>query len=120
METNIFIILVIVHFLGDFALQTHEQSQKKSESWEYLGYHVGTYSLVWFFVILGLGFGFKLSLLFTLITGISHFITDYITSRIGKPFWKKGDYHNGFVVVGFDQVFHYVQLIYTYNLISSL
>jgi membrane-bound metal-dependent hydrolase YbcI (DUF457 family) len=111
-------------FIQFVAALESDDFDKIDETWlpwakEFVSY-LNTYSLVWFFVILGLGFGFKLSLLFTLITGISHFITDYITSRIGKPFWKKGDYHNGFVVVGFDQVFHYVQLIYTYNLISSL
>lgn len=120
METNTFIIILIIHFLADFALQTHEQATKKSESRLFLFYHVATYSLMWFFVILGLGYLPILALFFTLITFISHYVTDYVTSRIGKPFWSSGDLHNGFVVVGFDQVLHYIQLIYTFKLIDML
>jgi hypothetical protein len=59
----------------------------------------------------------ELSLLFFFLTFGFHFATDFITSRIGKPFWEKKDFHNGFVVVGFDQVLHYIQLIYTFKLL---
>jgi hypothetical protein len=61
-----------------------------------------------------------MGLLFGAITFVAHFITDYATSRIGKPFWEKKDYHTGFVVVGADQVLHYLQLIYTYELLSTI
>jgi hypothetical protein len=119
---NIFLIIIVVHFLADFALQTHEQAMGKGEGWNFynkwLYYHVSTYSLIWFIAILALTDSFKEAFIFTSITYISHYITDWFTSRIGKPFWSKNDYHNGFVVVGFDQVLHYVQLYYTFKLIE--
>jgi hypothetical protein len=49
-----------------------------------------------------------------------HFATDYVTSRIAKVFFDSGDYHNGFVVVGFDQILHYIQLFLSYMLLSKI
>lgn len=119
---NLFIIILIVHFLADFALQTHEQSQGKSEGsqpWnKWLFYHVATYSMIWFIVCLGLGLTLLKAFTFFAITGLLHYQTDWITARIGKPFWEKQDFHNGFVVVGFDQVLHYLQLYYTFKAVG--
>jgi hypothetical protein len=134
LSVSIFIYILIVHFLADFALQTHEQATKKStgsiwnkqkyfftfEGLSWLTYHVSTYSMSWFFASIFLFDSIWKALLFSIITFIAHWITDYITSRIGKPFWENKDFHNGFVVVGADQVFHYVQLILTILFIKSL
>lgn len=107
---------LLIHFLGDFALQTHEQSQLKSTSNIALAQHVGVYSLVW--IIATAPILREWSLIFGIITFICHFATDYTTSRIGKKFWAKGDFHNGFVVIGFDQILHYVQLYLTFKLLQ--
>lgn len=116
MNEAILMLIVIVHFLADFALQTHEQSQLKSTSNKFLAYHVFTYSLVWTIITIPIlpNWGF---ILFGLITFGTHYWIDYCTSRIGKSFWQKQDYHNGFVVVGFDQVLHYLQLYLTFKLL---
>ena len=113
--TQIFILILIVHFLADFALQTHEQATKKSSEIKWLLYHITTYTFVWsitFFILPireGL-YNFYGWWIFTLLIFLTHFLTDFITSRIGKPFWKNNDFHNGFVVVGADQVVHYITL----------
>ena len=109
--------LVIVHYLADFCLQTHEQAVKKSTSVRFLLYHVMTYTFVWAamspFIF---DWNIQRVVAFTVITGFTHFWVDYVTSRMGKPFWAKGDFHNGFAVVGFDQILHYLQLYYTVKL----
>lgn len=115
---QLFLFILVIHFLADFGLQTHDQATKKSESSKWLFYHVGVYSLIWFFASLIYFNSFGQALGFAAITFVAHFITDYSTSRIGKPFWKSGDLHNGFVVIGFDQVLHYIQLYYTFKLLS--
>lgn len=118
---QIFILILLVHFCADFALQTHEQANGKGEGssfWnKWLAYHVGVYTLIWGVAFWMLPVVPELNhvtgwVVFMLFIGIPHYITDYITSRIGKPFWKAQDFHNGFVVVGFDQVVHYLCLIY--------
>jgi hypothetical protein len=62
---------------------------------------------------------FDMALCFAGITFFAHFATDYVTSRISKKFFDAKDYHNGFVVVGFDQVLHYVQLLATFIWLAS-
>jgi membrane-bound metal-dependent hydrolase YbcI (DUF457 family) len=117
MNEQIFLGILLIHFLADFGLQTHEQSQLKSYSLTYLFYHVGVYSLVITLSVFVYSGDFEVSFKFGMLTFLLHYLTDFITSRIGKPFWEKEDYHNGFVVVGFDQVLHYIQLIYTFKLL---
>jgi len=114
MSDKFFIFMILIHFLADFGLQTHEQAINKSSSNKFLFYHVGVYSLIWLLATMSLGWK---CLIFAGITFVLHFITDYITSRISKPFFAKNDYHNGFVVVGFDQVLHMLQLFYTIKLL---
>lgn len=119
---QIIILILIIHFLADFGLQTHEQATKKGESNKFLFYHVAVYTLVWAvaYWILPVKHNISEWVGFSMYIGMSHYFTDYITARIGKPFWKKGDYHNGFVVVGFDQLVHYLFLIHAFILLGLL
>lgn len=117
MNEKLFLLILLIHFLADFALQTHEQATKKSYDNEALMQHVGVYSIIWFFAALMFTGVFWLSLAFAIITFVTHYGTDYWTSRISKPFFEKGDFHNGFVVVGFDQLIHYVTLYYTFKIL---
>lgn len=105
-------ILLVGHFAFDFGLQTHEQATRKSTSNTWLLYHVGVYSLCWFILMLPI-LGPSNSFLFAITTLTLHFWTDYCTSRLSKRFFDKDDFHNGFVVIGFDQMLHYIQLYLT-------
>jgi hypothetical protein len=116
---QLFIFILLIHFLADFALQTDEQAKGKSTSLSWLTKHVGVYSIIWLMASWFYFDNFLPALYFATITFVAHWCTDFITSRIGKPFWDKGDYHNGFVVVGFDQVLHYIQLYYTFKYLSA-
>lgn len=119
----IFFYILLIHYLADFSLQTNDQALNKGDGHlffnKWLFYHVGTYSLIWLLAIVGISQMYNLNgwdcLYFTLITFICHYITDWSTSRIGKPFWEKKDYHNGFAIVGFDQILHYIQLYFTFK-----
>lgn len=116
-DSSTLIFISLIHFLADFALQTHDQAINKSKSNRWLFYHVGVYSLIWLIAIVAYGYSFDTAFIFSSITLVAHFVTDWITSRIGKPFWEKNDYHNGFVVIGFDQLLHFIQLIYCWEYI---
>jgi hypothetical protein len=61
-----------------------------------------------------------ISLWFSTLTFIFHWSTDYVTSRLNSKLWAKGDVHNFFVSVGFDQVLHYAQLFLTYYLLKTI
>lgn len=101
-----FLALLIVHWNADFVLQTHWQASNKSKDNTALLRHVISYT-----IMLGLGsaviFGVSESWFwFVALNGWLHFGTDYVTSRWTARFWAKKDYHNFFVMIGFDQLIH--------------
>lgn len=108
----------LIHWLADFALQTHWQASNKSNDILALLKHVATYSLVWLFFSTIHFEDFGIGILFAAITFFTHFATDLVTSHMVKQCFDEEDYHNGFVVIGFDQILHYIQLILTYELLK--
>ena len=118
--TEIFLILII-HWIADFILQTDSQAKDKSKEWKPLLQHTFNYSMVWLIVgmcvhLFIMKFNFPL---FALITFIAHTITDYFTSRLNSKLWAEGKVHNFFVSIGFDQILHYVQLFLTYWILAG-
>lgn len=116
---------MFMHWLADFVLQTDEQAKSKSKDVIALTGHVWTYTLTMMagFAILTLLFDayhftnswrWVLNILaFGGITFSTHWCTDYVTSRINSKLWAKGDTHNFFVSVGFDQFIHYATIFAT-------
>lgn len=113
-DIKIIFYILLIHFLADFGLQTHDQAVNKSSDGKYMLRHVSSYALVWLIASFMLFSHWAPALSFVLITFIFHFVTDLITSNLSKPFFDKGDFHNGFVIVGVDQMAHYIQLFLTY------
>jgi len=117
---GIIIFLILIHWVGDFVLQTHFMSIKKSSSNYYLSLHVLIYSLTtilaWclFLPCMGYKISFYGIMLSFMIIFISHWVTDYFTSRVTSKLYKEEKIHNFFVIVGFDQVLHYTQILLTF------
>lgn len=127
------IAIVVIHWIADFVLQSHEDAVNKSHSPKHLLRHVAIYFSCWYIVLLviavagrhfngpsleDLGWTPYMGL-FPIITFFFHFITDFFTSKLNANLYAKGDTHNFFVSVGFDQVLHYIQLFLTYYLLSK-
>lgn len=116
------LLLIAIHFFADFVCQTTDMAVNKHKSNYYLTIHVLVYTLVtflaWTFTVFQPAMDFQSInyVHFAVFIFSTHWITDYITSRISSKYFGKGDYHNGFVVVGIDQVFHYIQLLSAYYL----
>lgn len=119
--------IIFVHWVADFVFQTHWQAINKSKNNLALTMHVSTYAVSWllpmsvlFYVgpydAIGCLFA---GLFFAMLTFMFHWVTDYFTSRLNSKLWAKGDTHNFFVSVGFDQVLHYIQLFLTYYYIKT-
>ena len=117
-------IIIFIHWIADFVLQTDWQAQNKSKNNFALLSHTSNYSLVWLLPMC-LVFGVMkegattewivwTTLYFSMITLVAHTITDYFTSRLNSKLWSEGKVHYFFVSVGFDQVLHYGQLFLTY------
>lgn len=122
----ILLLLLLFHWVADFVSQSDYQALGKSKHWDILALHVFIYSA--YFVV----FGWKL----WLITFCCHFITDAVTSRVTTKLWfidilsPPEDMHDGrfvgrvngnrhwfFVMIGFDQLLHQLQLGLTYYLL---
>ena len=81
---QLFIWVLAVHFVGDFAFQSQWMSIEKGKSWEVNLYHAATYTAT--FVL----FGPTLSLLSFFLIFASHFVIDPLKSRYGivKYIWQ--------------------------------
>ena len=133
MQIELLLILQIVfaHWFGDFVLQRHWMATNKSKNWLALSSHVIVYTASLYFTMMTTGALLVLIVyddapnaviyamtpfayfLWVVVNGVLHFVTDAITSRITSKLWVKGDMHNFFVVVGFDQLIHYTCLFAT-------
>lgn len=110
-------IIIIIHWVADFVLQTDKQAKGKSKNWEDLLSHTLVYSVCWWSLLPFLSFNDTAA--FVGATFILHTATDYFTSRLNSKLWAEGKVHNFFVSVGFDQVLHYFQLFLTYYLLTK-
>lgn len=124
--------MFIVHWVADFKMQTQSMSQNKSTSNYWLGVHVAVYTCVWglslllwaLFNVSRFGPGgidilefFLRVLIFLVVTFISHFPTDYITSRMTSKAYKEEKYQKFFQIIGVDQILHYVQILMSFHYI---
>ena len=112
----VYLYIVLVHWISDFILQSNEMAQNKSTSNVWLTKHVIVYTMVtnvlWIPIIFVLNLKlltFEYFLAMSLIF-VTHWITDYITSKLNSKYWRLKDTHSFFVSIGFDQLLHYTQL----------
>lgn len=118
-DVSIVLSFLISHWVSDFILQTHWQASNKSKNWLALSSHVATYTvsmglILTILVLIPFQLDILLFATWVGLNGVLHFITDAITSRISSKLFAK-DWHNFFVVVGLDQLIHYVTLIVTFS-----
>ena len=101
-------LIVWLHFIADFVLQTDDMAMNKStDNWWLLAHSVA-YSIP---MLLFCGWQFAL------INGVAHFCVDYCTSRGTKRLWAANETHWFFTLIGFDQAIHLSTLIFTYTLL---
>lgn len=100
---NPIILVLFLHWIGDFVLQSDWMAKNKSKSNKVLLIHTSVYCLplLWF--------GWK----FALINMALHTVTDFFTSRATSKLYASGKIHWFFVVIGFDQFIHTTCLILT-------
>jgi hypothetical protein len=113
----VFVELLVAHWVADFVLQTHWQATNKSRSHGALAQHVAVYTIVMgaaAAVLFGVDWPW---VRFVVLNGVLHYWTDYFTSRWSSRLYAKQDWHNFFVVIGFDQLIHHVTLATTMWLI---
>lgn len=110
--------IMFVHWVFDFILQSDADAKNKSKSNKHLWSHVYIYQFGVYVAGYGIWFFDESFQLFYwwIVNLLAHFVTDYFTSRGSSYFFQKQDFHNGFVVIGFDQYIHLMTLLGTYLL----
>ena len=113
--TILYLQLLGIHFIADFVLQSGWMAQNKSKSNWPLFCHIATYFITFLFllVVIVRPGNFEAVFFYTFINAVVHFLVDFVTSRINSYLWVKGDIHNFFVGIGFDQLIHSATLIST-------
>lgn len=119
-EIPLLICLFVIHWIGDYLLQTRVQGNGKSSSNKLLLEHTIAYS-----VFLGLGvslmalvFNMSMSIesiiQYTVLNFVLHTATDWLTSRATKNLWSRRKEWETFAIMGFDQLVHMTCLVVTY------
>lgn len=97
---SVFPLIMLVHFIADFILQSDWMAKNKSKSNKALLIHIAVYTLAL------MVFGIK----FAIINGVIHMLIDYFTSRMTSRLWQQQKSHEFFVVIGLDQYLHFLTL----------
>ena len=112
----IIIILLFLHFVGDFIFQSDKIAINKSESIKLLTLHCYVYMSLFYFCFTWSKMFYN-GTIFLLLIFISHFIIDFITSRITKKFFNEGKRYKFFITIGFDQFLHLSILLILNNVL---
>jgi hypothetical protein len=113
------LLILFIHTIADFSLQTDWQAKNKSTNSTALFRHVVNYSACFIIPVLYM-LGPINMVLFVSLTCYFHYITDAYTSpRVGK-LHQEGDIHNMFLIIGVDQYLHTLQLVLTYCVLRAI
>ena len=96
-----YLMLIWLHFIADFIMQSDKVALNKSSSLKYLFLHCLIYSVP--FLIFGIWFA--------IITGVLHFMVDGVSSKVTACLWQKEERHWFFVAIGLDQAIHMTCLV---------
>jgi hypothetical protein len=108
------ILINLIHFVSDFLCQTREMATNKSKSLYWLTLHVLVYSTA---TIIGwCYFTTDIHVLGSIwvITFLTHWLTDFTTSKITTYYYLKNNMFGFFSTIGFDQLIHSTTLLITY------
>jgi hypothetical protein len=104
------VIVLLGHWLADFVWQPHWMGMRKSKEWWVLTQHALRIAAGATLTAGVIGLFFPISFVgavaWGLLNGVAHFAIDAVTSRITSKLYVKGDMHNFFAVIGFDQFLH--------------
>lgn len=123
MSIQIILLLVLFHFIADFLLQNDWMGLGKSKKLLPLFIHSLVYSGAMTLFLCGMSFGlfmfgafdFLVPIYFFIIMFVSHFVIDFISSRVNKYLYENNEIRIFFNVIGFDQYLHYLVLFLSIN-----
>ncbi len=113
----IFSLILLAHWIGDYAFQTSKMALGKSQHLKWLGIHILTYTGTLFAFCIFI-FSFKTAIVYTLVNGGLHGVTDFFTSKLAARYNDTPRIF--FPILGMDQLIHTITLYVTYQNIELL
>jgi hypothetical protein len=114
--------LIVKHFVADFVLQTKFQYSNKGKFLHPGGLLHGLITIAATAVVL-LAFRIPISL-WPLILGVefvAHYMMDFIKVRINQKMgWSPTTHQQYFILLGFDQMVHYLTYVWILMVVSSV
>ena len=106
-------ILLGMHCIGDFVLQTSWMATQKSRNFAALFAHVGTYTVILSIAAVLLFGPTETAAWFIAVNAALHLVTDFLTSRMSARYYDSKNMRAFFVMVGIDQLLHQLALVFT-------
>ena len=113
MDATTICLLLALHFIADFVFQPQSWRQQKSSNSYVLLAHSVTYAVVISLIMTPIT-GLVGALFMLVVLGFTHFVIDFISSRITKRLFEIGDPRNAFDIIGLDQLIHSIILVFTF------
>lgn len=113
---GVLLFILLVHFIGDFILQSDWMALNKSKSSWALFLH----SMVYMAFLLCATWPLFGCFWFGLINGGAHGAIDAVTSKWTAWLWKRDQRHWFFVVIGLDQFIHTALLVTMFWLVVNI
>jgi hypothetical protein len=120
-------VLLSGHYIGDFLLQSRKIGTQKISDNRVMLDHVTIYTgtvfmMIFLFILMPLCFvtelpnmgfwgSFSFHMLIYFYIFVTHFATDWCTSRLTARFWQRDQYKAFWNTIGIDQLIHAVTLI---------
>ncbi len=111
-------LLLLIHFAGDFLFQSTDMAINKATSLKWLSIHIGVYTFILFIGSIVL-FGLNAAVVYALINGGIHFVTDFFTSKMNARLYARENKKWYYTGIGFDQFTHGASLLLTYDYLIS-
>lgn len=108
------VLLLLIHFVGDFLFQSTDMAINKATSLKWLSIHISAYTFTLFIGAIVL-FGIDVAIIYALINGGIHFVTDFFTSKMNASLYAREDKKWYYTGIGFDQFIHGASLLLTYD-----
>jgi len=110
------VILLFVHWIGDYVLQTNEMAANKANGVRWLSIHVAVYAVALFCFALFF-FEVAAALYFVLANAALHWVTDFLTSRTATKYKNRPRIY--FPIIGLDQFIPAASLILMLDYFSA-
>jgi len=107
-------VILFAHWVSDFVAQSDYVALNKSNNKWVLAWHSFAYTILMTLFLLPLYYSNELDFFIRamILLFASHFIIDGISSKLNSWLWENDKRHWFFVSIGFDQMLHYMILLW--------